>query len=70
MGTNCAPLLANLFLYCYKAEFIQNILKGEKKLGSTNTYSATALTKEEILQNHKSVISSFGIDISKQNQDS
>ena len=39
------------------------------ELGSTNTYSATALTKEEILQNHKSVISSFGIDIDEQNQE-
>jgi hypothetical protein len=33
MGTNCAPLLADLFLYSYEAEFIQNLLKsGEKKL--------------------------------------
>ena len=33
MGTNCAPLLADMFLYSYEAEFIQNILKsGEKKL--------------------------------------
>ena len=33
MGTNCASLLANLFLYSYEAEFIQNILDdGNKKL--------------------------------------
>jgi hypothetical protein len=24
MGTNCAPLLADLFLYLYEAEFVQN----------------------------------------------
>ena len=24
MGTNCAPLLADLFLYSYKSEFLQN----------------------------------------------
>ena len=31
MGTNCAPLLADLFLYSYEAEFIQNLLKGGNK---------------------------------------
>ena len=33
MGTNCAPLLADLFLYSYEADFIQGLLnKSEKKL--------------------------------------
>ena len=33
MGTNCAPLLADLYLYSYEAEFIQKLLKrGQKKL--------------------------------------
>ena len=33
MGTNCAPLLADLFLYSYEADFIQEPLKkNEKKL--------------------------------------
>ena len=27
MGTNCAPLLADLFLYSYEAEFIQSLVK-------------------------------------------
>ena len=27
MGTNCAPLLADLFLYYYEADFIQNIMR-------------------------------------------
>ena len=31
MGTNCAPLLANLFLYLYEAEFVQSLLKAGKK---------------------------------------
>lgn len=26
MGTNCAPLLADLFLYSYGAEFVHNLL--------------------------------------------
>ena len=28
MGTNCAPLLADLFLYSYEAEFVQSLIKG------------------------------------------
>ena len=35
MGTNCAPLLADIFLYSYEAEFIQSLLStGKKKLPS------------------------------------
>ena len=26
MGTNCAPLLADIFLYSYEADFIQSLL--------------------------------------------
>jgi hypothetical protein len=33
MGTNCSPLLAELDLYSYEADFIQELLKkNEKKL--------------------------------------
>ena len=31
MGTNCAPLLADLFLYSYEAEFIQDLIKSGKR---------------------------------------
>ena len=31
MGTNCAPLLADLFLYSYEANFIQGLLKKKEK---------------------------------------
>ena len=31
MGTNCAPLLADLFFHSYEAEFIHNLLKDKKK---------------------------------------
>ena len=35
MGTNCAPLLADIFLYSYEAEFIQFLLStGRKQLAS------------------------------------
>ena len=33
MGTNCAPLLADLFLYSYKREFLDKLIKeGKRKL--------------------------------------
>ena len=31
MATNCAPLLADLFLYSYEAEFVQSLLQAGKK---------------------------------------
>ena len=35
MDTNCAPLLADIFLYSYEAEFIQSLLPvGKKRLAS------------------------------------
>ena len=35
IGTNCAPLLADIFLYSYEAEFIQSLLSiGKKKIAS------------------------------------
>ena len=35
MGTNCAPLLADIYLYSYEAEFIQSLLSaGKKRLAS------------------------------------
>jgi len=40
MGTNCAPLLADLFLYSYEAEFIQRLLKqGDKKLACSFNFT-------------------------------
>ena len=34
MGTNCAPLLADLFLYSYENEFLDKLIKeGKRKLG-------------------------------------
>jgi hypothetical protein len=32
MGTNCAPLLADLFLYSYESEFFQSLVKDKKIL--------------------------------------
>jgi cystathionine beta-lyase/cystathionine gamma-synthase len=40
MGTNCIPLLADLFLYSYEAEFIHELLKkNEKKLARSFNFT-------------------------------
>jgi hypothetical protein len=40
MGTNCAPLSADLFLYSYEADFIQGIFKkNEKKLARSFNFT-------------------------------
>ena len=40
MGTYCAPLLTNLFLYSYEADFIQGLLKkNEKKLAQSFNFT-------------------------------
>ena len=36
MGTNCAPLLADLFLYSYEAEFVQKLLSNKQKTRSAS----------------------------------
>ena len=48
MGTNCAPLLADLFLYYHKAGFIQEFLrKKDKKL--TISLNFTFRYKDDVL---------------------
>ena len=40
VGTNCAPLVIDLFLYSYEAGFIQRILKkNEKKLARSFNFT-------------------------------
>ena len=40
MGTNCALLLADLFLYSYEVDFIQGLLnKNEKKLARSFNFT-------------------------------
>ena len=43
MGTNCAPLIADLFLYCYERDFISNLQKSKRfdlidKFNDTSRY--------------------------------
>jgi hypothetical protein len=40
MGTNCAPLQADLFLYSYESEFLQNLVK-DKKIHEARAFNFT-----------------------------
>ena len=45
MGTNCAPLLADLFLCSYKNEFLDKLIKkGKKSLLEGSIYHIVILT--------------------------
>ena len=49
MGTNCAPLIADLFLYCYDRDFMSNHQKSEwfdviEKFNDTCRYFDDILT--------------------------
>ena len=52
MGTNCAPLLADLFLYSYEADFIRGLLKkNEKKLARSFNFTFRYMDDVLLLNN-------------------
>ena len=54
MGTNCAPLLADLFLYSYEAEFVQSLLQaGEKHLAQQFNFTYRYIDDVLSLKNTK-----------------
>ena len=58
MGTNCAPLLAELFLYSYEADFIQGLFKkNEKKL--VRSFNFTLRYIDDVLSLNNSSIGDF-----------
>ena len=49
MGTNCAPLIADVFLYCYEKDFMSNLQKSKRfdlidKFNDTSRYLDDILT--------------------------
>ena len=52
MGTNCAPLIADLFLYCYEKDLMSNLHKSKKldlvdKFNYTSRYLDDKLTIDD-----------------------
>jgi hypothetical protein len=48
MGTNCAPLLADLFLYSYESEFLQKLAK-DKKIHEARAFNFTYRYIDDVL---------------------
>ena len=50
MGTNCAPLLVDIFLYSYEAEFIQSLISaGRKQLASRFNFTYRYMYIDDVL---------------------
>jgi hypothetical protein len=53
MGTNCAPLLADIFLYSYEAEFAQKLLRDNNKtLAVSFNHTLTYINDVLSINNH------------------
>ena len=48
MGTNCAPLVAALFLFCYERDFVMT-LSEEKYSEVIRTFSSTSIYLDDLL---------------------
>ena len=48
MGTNCAPLVANLFLVCYERDFMMS-LSDDKLADVIDAFNTTYYYKDDIL---------------------
>jgi hypothetical protein len=49
MGTNCSPLLADLFLYSYESEFLQNLVK-DKKIHEVRAFNFTYRYIDDVIR--------------------
>ena len=48
MGTNCAPLVADLFLFCYEKDFMKSLTK-EKRYDLIDAFSSTSRYLNDLL---------------------
>lgn len=48
MGTNCAPLIADLFLFCYERDFMSKLVK-DKRLDLIDCFNRTSRYLDDIL---------------------
>ena len=49
MGTNCAPLIADLFLYCYESQFMAKLYKDQNKHDLLSDFNNTFRCLDDIL---------------------
>ena len=48
MGTNCAPLVADLFLFCYERDFMMS-LSDDRQAGIIDAFNTTSRYLDDIL---------------------
>ena len=48
MGTNCAPLVAELFLFCYERDFMKSLTK-EKRYDPIDAFNSTSRYLDDLL---------------------
>ena len=48
MGTTCAPLVADLFLFCYESDFIMS-LSDDKQADIIDAFNTTSIYLDNIL---------------------
>jgi hypothetical protein len=58
MGTNCAPLLADLLLYSYESEFLQKLVK-DKKIHEARAFNFTYRYIDDVLSINDSRFAEF-----------
>ena len=51
MGTNCAPLVADLFLFCYERDFMMS-LSDDKQVDVIDGFNTTVRYLDDILKNY------------------
>ena len=51
MGTNCAPLVADLFLFCYERDIMMS-LSDDKLAGVIDAFNTTSRYLDDILDNN------------------
>jgi hypothetical protein len=58
MGTNCAPLLADLFVYSYESEFLQKLVQ-DKKIHEARAFNFTYRYIDDVLSINNSRFAEF-----------
>ena len=58
MGTNCAPILADLFVYSYESEFLQKLVK-DKKIHEARAFNFTYRYIDDVLSINNSRFAEF-----------
>ena len=49
LGTNCAPLVANIFLFCYERDFMMS-LSADKQADVIDAFNTTSRYLDDILK--------------------